>query len=68
MIIKQNVQVTKKDVEDEIEQYEDLIVLCEENGLEGVIKEVKGKTEYWYKEDLKNWIDEDRFLIENEEV
>ncbi len=67
MIIKQNIQVTKKDIEDEIEQYEELINLCEEYGLEGVIKEVNGKTEYWYKEDLKNWIDEDRFLIENEE-
>ena len=62
MIIKQNVQVTKKDVEDEIDQYEELIELCEENGLQGVIKEVKGKTE-----DMQNWIDEDKFLIRNED-
>lgn len=68
MITKQNVQVTKKDVEDEIEQYEDLIALCEENGLQGVIKEVNGKTEYWYIEDMQNWIDEDKFLIRNEEM
>ncbi len=67
MITKQNVQVTKKDVEDEIEQYEDLIALCEENGLQGIIKEVNGRTEYWYIEDMQNWIDEDKFLIRNED-
>lgn len=67
MIIKENVQVTKKDVEDEIEQYEDLIALCEENGLQGIIKEVNGRTEYWYIEDMQNWIDEDKFLIRNED-
>ncbi len=67
MIIKQNIQVTKKDVEDEIEQYEDLIALCEENGLQGIIKEVNGRTEYWYIEDMQNWIDEDKFLIRNED-
>ncbi len=67
MIIKQNIQVTKKDVEDEIEQYEELINFCEENRLRGVIKDVNNKTEYWYIEDMQNWIDEDKFLIRNED-
>lgn len=67
MILKQNIEVTKKDIEDEMQQYEELIDICYELDLDGVIKEVNGKTEYWYIEDLKNWIEEDRDLIRNEE-
>lgn len=66
MILKENVQATKKDLEDEIDQYKDLISLCEENGLQGVIIEVNGRTEYWYKVDLQNFIDENKFRIRNE--
>lgn len=67
MILQNNVEITKKDIEDEIQEYEDLIEVCEEMGLDGVIKEVNGKTEYWYKDDMINWIEEDEYLIRNEE-
>ena len=67
MIIKQNVQVTKKDIEDEIEGYEELLYTCYELGLDGIIKTIKGRTEYIYIDDLKNWIEEDKFLINNED-
>jgi len=46
---------------------EELIEICEEMGLDGVIKEVNGKTEHWYKDDMINWIEEVERLIRNEE-
>lgn len=67
MILQNNVEVTKKDIEDEIQEYEDLIDICEEMELDGIIKTVNGKTEYWYKVDIQNWIEIDKDLIRSEE-
>ena len=66
MILQNNVEVTRKHIEDEIQEYEELIEICEEMGLDGVIKIVNGKTEYWYKDDMINWIEIDEDLIRNE--
>lgn len=66
MILQNNVEVTRKHIEDEIQEYEELIEICEEMGLDGVIKIVNGKTEYWYKDDMINWIEEDERLLRNE--
>lgn len=66
MILQNNVEVTKKHIEDEIQEYEELIEICEEMGLDGVIKIVNGKTKHWYKDDMINWIEIDEDLIRNE--
>ena len=61
-----NTTMTKEDIEEEISLYEDLISYCLDFGLDGVIKTVKGVTEYWYVEDMKNWIEEDYYKLLNE--
>lgn len=57
---------TRKDLQDEKYELEELINICEEKGLEGVITNVDGKTEFWYKTDMENWIDDLEFKINNE--
>lgn len=66
MIIKNNIQVTKRELQDEINELQELIDNCDVLGLEGVIKTVNGTTEYWYKEDMQNWINENEELLQEE--
>lgn len=66
MILRNNVEVTKKDIEEEIQLYEEFIDLCDEMELDGIIKTVCGNTEFWYKEDMQKWIEEARSLIRSE--
>lgn len=58
--------MTKKDLEDEIYTLQDNIDICYEKGWQGIIMPVGGKTEYWYIEDMQNWIEEDEFRIRND--
>lgn len=67
MIIKNNIQVTKRELQDEINELQELIDNCNVLGLEGVIKTVNGTTEYWYKEAMQNWIEENENLLLQEE-